>query len=87
MKLLEILGDILGSLNKNVDPQGVYKPGHRGKPGPRKLSDAEVRDIRIRFHRKGESIDMIHAKYPDVVRKTIEDIVKYKVRLSPGCEI
>lgn len=51
------------------------------------LSDEQVRDIRIRFHHKHESITTINSVYPNISEKYIYNIVKYYTRLRRSCEI
>jgi len=58
-----------------------------GNPGPQKVSDEEVREMR-RMHERGQiSKAAICAKWRNLTEKTIDNILNYETRNSAKCEI
>jgi hypothetical protein len=58
-----------------------------GGMGGYKVSDEEVRDIRIRYWRNKQTVEEIHQKYNQLALSYITRIVYYQSRLSATCEI
>lgn len=77
------LKNTLADIPLSTTKQRVKNPGQQGK---RKLTDAEVRDMRT-MAKKGISREAIYKKYDCCVEKSINDILNYKSRLSPACDI